>query len=325
MDNSLFVVNWVDLLIILILFFYLLQGLQEGFLSLTASLFSFLASFVVAFRFYPLAGQLLNNSFSLPYGLAKALGFLLLAMVVEAVLGTVASVLLRRLPSSLVATRWNKLLGVFPALLDGLVIVAFILVLLTALPLPSKVKKEVASSQFGNPVLSQTVALESRFKEVFGGAAEEALTFLTIKTEPGQRVDLHFKAEASVVDEAAEAKMLFLVNRERALRGLKRFEWAPELVPVARAHSKDMFVRGYFAHTSPEGKNVADRLKDRNLSFYVVGENLALSPTVDIAHKGLMNSPGHRANILSKDFSKIGIGVMDGGIYGKMFTQIFVD
>ena len=54
-------------------------------------------------------------------------------------------------------------------------------------------------------------------------------------------------------------------------------------------------------------------------------ENLALAPNVDIAHKGLMNSPGHRANILSPSFGRVGIGVIDGGGYGKMFAQEFAD
>lgn len=48
-------------------------------------------------------------------------------------------------------------------------------------------------------------------------------------------------------------------------------------------------------------------------------------PTVIVAHNGLMNSEGHRANILSPEFSRVGIGVIDNGIYGKIFVQIFTD
>ena len=51
----------------------------------------------------------------------------------------------------------------------------------------------------------------------------------------------------------------------------------------------------------------------------------ALAPTVVIAHEGLMNSPGHRANILNPRFRRVGIGVADGGMHGKMFTQNFAD
>jgi uncharacterized protein YkwD len=84
-----------------------------------------------------------------------------------------------------------------------------------------------------------------------------------------------------------------------------------------------MFKRGYFAHNSPEGENVADRAEKVGVDYQVIGENLAYAPTLALAHNGLMNSPGHRANILSSDYQKIGIGVQDGGVYGLMITQVF--
>jgi uncharacterized protein YkwD len=62
-----------------------------------------------------------------------------------------------------------------------------------------------------------------------------------------------------------------------------------------------------------------------NIAFNFAGENLALAPSVDLAMKGLMQSLGHKENILSKDFQKLGVGVIDGGIYGEMFCQEFTD
>jgi uncharacterized protein YkwD len=96
-------------------------------------------------------------------------------------------------------------------------------------------------------------------------------------------------------------------------------------VPVARDYARDMWQRNYFGHVSPEGKSVADRLDEAGITFQVVGENLALAPTLTTAHIGLMNSEGHRANILEPDFKRVGIGVIDNGIYGKLFVQIFTD
>ena len=119
--------------------------------------------------------------------------------------------------------------------------------------------------------------------------------------------------------------MLDLVNRERTQRGLQPLETDGELRLLARAHAADMFKRGYFAHNTPEGLNPFDRMREANIPFTVAGENLALAPTLDMAHDGLMNSPGHRANILNDQFTKIGIGVLDGGIYGKMFVQDFTN
>ena len=92
---------------------------------------------------------------------------------------------------------------------------------------------------------------------------------------------------------------------------------------VARRHSVDMFARGYFAHDTPEGRDPFERMREANVRFLTAGENLALAPTVQVAHRGLMNSPGHRANILHSQFGRVGIGIMDGGIRGLMITQDF--
>jgi uncharacterized protein YkwD len=84
-----------------------------------------------------------------------------------------------------------------------------------------------------------------------------------------------------------------------------------------------MFERGYFSHNTPEGKDPFHRMREAKVMFRTAGENLALSPTVQIAHTGLMNSPGHRANILSPAFGRVGIGIMNGGRRGLMVSQEF--
>jgi uncharacterized protein YkwD len=64
-------------------------------------------------------------------------------------------------------------------------------------------------------------------------------------------------------------------------------------------------------------------MRDSGVRFLTAGENLALAPTIEVAHTGLMNSPGHRANILRREFGRVGIGVMDGGMRGLMVSQEF--
>jgi uncharacterized protein YkwD len=119
--------------------------------------------------------------------------------------------------------------------------------------------------------------------------------------------------------------MLVLVNQERAKAGLKPLVMDPELTQVARQHSADMFARGYFSHYTPEGLSPFDRMHKAGVNFRTAGENLALAPTLTIAHNGLMNSPGHRANILRPQFGRVGIGIMDGGARGLMISQEFRD
>jgi len=76
---------------------------------------------------------------------------------------------------------------------------------------------------------------------------------------------------------------------------------------------------------NPDGKYPFDRMNMANLHFSAAGENLALAQTVQIAHTNLMNSPGHRANILNPEFGHIGIGILDGGYHGLMISQEFTN
>jgi uncharacterized protein YkwD len=60
-----------------------------------------------------------------------------------------------------------------------------------------------------------------------------------------------------------------------------------------------------------------------DIHFLTAGENIALAQSLSIAHNGLMNSPGHRANILNPAFGHVGIGILDGGMFGLMISQEF--
>jgi uncharacterized protein YkwD len=157
--------------------------------------------------------------------------------------------------------------------------------------------------------------------------AEKAVQFLTV--EPGSKqqipLDIPIRGVTYVTDATAESQMLELLNSERTNRGLAPLVLDSAIRDVAREKSRDMFVRRYFSHYDPEGKNASDRMDNANVPYTVVGENLAYAPDLASAHNGLMNSEGHRANILEERFRRIGIGVIDGGSYGKMFTQIFAD
>jgi uncharacterized YkwD family protein len=118
--------------------------------------------------------------------------------------------------------------------------------------------------------------------------------------------------------------MFNLVNEERKLRGLHELKIHEGLVKVARLKSKDMIDLRYFAHQSPTYGSPFDMMRNAGIAYTYAGENLAGAPTVARAHTALMNSPGHRANILNVNYTHVGIGIVDGGMYGKMFTQMFI-
>lgn len=123
---------------------------------------------------------------------------------------------------------------------------------------------------------------------------------------------------------ADEQKMLDLVNAERKKAGLDPLKIDMRLVDISRKKSRDMIDKNYFGHTSPTYGTPFNALKANGIAYTYAGENLAGAPTVEQAHKSLMASPGHRANILNPNYNYVGIGIVDGGPYGKMFTQTFI-
>ncbi len=121
-----------------------------------------------------------------------------------------------------------------------------------------------------------------------------------------------------------QARMLELVNAERTKAGLNPLAWDAELANVANVKAKDMVDNNYFSHTSPTYGSPFDMMKSFGIRYRTAGENLAGYSSVEGAHNGLMNSEGHRKNILNPSFTHIGIGVQRSPRYGYVFVQMFV-
>lgn len=139
------------------------------------------------------------------------------------------------------------------------------------------------------------------------------------KTPAGSQTDANANALT-----AAEQQMLTLVNQARSQNNAGPLTVDPQLTNMARLKSQDMINNNYFSHNSPTYGSPFDMMKSFGISYVKAGENLAGNRDVQAAHNALMNSPGHRKNILDPDFTHIGIGIKKGGTYGNMFTQEFV-
>lgn len=145
----------------------------------------------------------------------------------------------------------------------------------------------------------------------------------SIKKETEVALDGYYGLKNDAIKQAFETQLFDLANVERAQNNLKAFTWAPEVVPVARAHSEDMKNRDYFDHQNPEGLYSYDRLENVSIYGSISGENIAAGQTNAIfAHEGWMNSLGHRQGILSNT-TRLGVGVAFGGSYQIYYTQNF--
>lgn len=119
-----------------------------------------------------------------------------------------------------------------------------------------------------------------------------------------------------------EQEVVRLVNAERAKAGLSPLTEDWQLSRVARYKSQDMRDRGYFSHQSPTYGSPYDMMRAFGISYRTAGENIAMGQrTPEAVVNAWMNSSGHRANILSKSFTKIGVGyVASGNYWTQMFT-----
>jgi uncharacterized protein YkwD len=152
-----------------------------------------------------------------------------------------------------------------------------------------------------------------RQQDVTGAVpAADTTTLVSVPTCDGSTFELN----------VSEKRMFALHNQTRGKRGLKPLCVSPDLTKVARSRSQDMLDRDYFSHYPPDGTDITDHVRPLRYPGpgreYKVGENLAKGgdgldqDIADHLFEGLMNSPGHKKNILRKVFSEVGVGARSG-------------
>jgi len=125
--------------------------------------------------------------------------------------------------------------------------------------------------------------------------------------------------------EGFEYQLFDVTNAERAKRGLNVLDWNEEVRGTARKHSTDMADNHYFDHTNQQGQSPFDRMQEDGIAFMSAGENLAQGqPSSIYAHQGLMNSEGHRKNIVNDGFTELGVGVDFNEDNQPVYTENFL-
>lgn len=315
--------NLIDLFLILIGLLCVWNGWKKGFIAASLELVLWLGSLIAGFLLYKYTAsfieKLINNLGVLLYPLA----FIITVIIIRIIFSVVIRYVFKSLSKEIHDNVFNKAMGIIPGFINGIIYIVIIVAVLFSLPLWDGLSKETRNSTIANKAAVQIEWLDEKLSPVFDEAVRKTLNKLTV--EPGSReiIKLHFTVANPVTKSDLEIEMLEMVNTERMKAGLHPLKADPELTMVARAHSHDMFARGYFSHYSPEGKDPFDRMRAAQVRFITAGENLAMGRTLSICHKGLMNSPGHRANILRPAFGRLGIGILDGGMYGLMVSQEF--
>lgn len=109
----------------------------------------------------------------------------------------------------------------------------------------------------------------------------------------------------------ADAEQIFaLANEARLQAGVGQLQWDPALAQAALQHCQRMAAEGPIAHRYGGEPDLSERAAQAGAHFSVIEENVAVGPSADAIHEEWMQSPGHRANLLSPDVDRVGVAVV---------------
>ncbi len=251
--------NWVDLVFLLLIVYFVLTN--NGFIDTFFEGMGFLVSLFVSYKLYALFGNLLIVNFTFPKGIAEAAGFFIAWFLAEAffylIIGTVLIPHLKKLEEHPV----NISLGFLAAAFQASLLFLFVVSLIFAFPVQGQIKNDILNSRTGPFFVNLSQSFEKQITNIFGGAIDETLNFLTVKPDSSEIVNLGFKLKESQVsvDPQSEQVMFDLINKERTQRGIPPLTASIELKDLARNYGTQIFATGVFSHVSGSGRIDARR------------------------------------------------------------------
>lgn len=292
--------NTADIILILSILFFSWLGYRRGFINSCIDLVKWTGALFAAIFLYPGVTDVLAQNFLIAPEWQKPVAFVLL-FTTSLLLLTILFILVKKMIALPVQYSFtNKITGLIPGFLTG---VAIAIVLAKILALSVWFNENNDENKGLLPALNNsTVWLDDRMEKVFATPTPSPL--ISGATEKIYTESDEFKSASFIARPDLEEQMLHMVNAERKTAGLKLLQADGKLQLAAHAHAADMFTKGYFSHTNPDGLSPFERMKKLGIKYLSAGENLAHSDDLEAAHTGLMNSPGHRANILNHQLEK---------------------
>lgn len=319
----------IDVLILLVVAWFALSGARRGFVLSVFDIVALALTIILATKGFHFAGALIATQFGWSIAVADVFGFVALLIIGELahqvgaamIAGVLRPVFTFMPPINYV----NKIAGVIPGAIRGVGYVAVVLIAIQSLPLSSSLASMVSAAPVAGMISHLVGGMTPSFDSAVGVLIDGRTPNLpdpTLGLTDHLPIPQGINATASP---AAEAELVQMTNLARAQAGVPPLLVDKQMTQVALAHSLEMFHLAYFSHDSPTNGTPLDRFHAAGITFIDIGENVAYAPSISLAFRGLMNSPGHRANILSPQFHRIGVGVAEAGIWGYMVTQDFAN
>jgi uncharacterized protein YkwD/uncharacterized membrane protein required for colicin V production len=319
----------IDLVIVALLGLLLVRGWLRGFVREGMDLVGLVFGTVLAFRLGPAVGVIVTAMANTSDEASRLIGgfIVFFGVGIGAAFVTRAIERRARMPGLNLVNRAG---GAGLAAAWGVFLATLMLTLAVVLPMPPAVADSLDDSAVARTLTDPSGLPQELFTGLSGDRIIE--TMLNLRDVVGTRrvivesdavVEIP-PADSSDLEQSDDAarEIFDLVNRARIEAGLDPLAWSDALATVGLGHAFEMYEEGYFAHRSPETGDVGDRLQAAGITYAIGGENLALAATVEDVHDGLMDSPGHRANIEGESYRRLGVAVVSGPL-GLMTVQVF--
>ncbi len=319
--------NLIDFFVAIAILAYIIEGYSVGFLAGFIDLFTFFLSIILSFKLYPfLASLILKLHISMQF--SNIISFIILVVILELIIRTIVVNIYRRskvevaLSNNYSLYKLNQILGSLTGILSALILISILLTAFIILPISQPIKNSISNSFFGMNLIPTLQRLDNYLAS---NTNDSSLLYLSVEPNQTTVQNLGFTYSNFTENLEDEKSMLQMLNDQRIQNGLSPLISDNSLKQVALLHGEDMLKNGYFSHNDLNGRTFNQRFSDNEIEYSFAGENLAFAPNVSAAMNGLLASPGHRANILSTNFKKVGIVVLNAGVYGEMFVQDFTD
>ncbi|HJR44807.1 MAG TPA: CvpA family protein [Actinomycetota bacterium] len=322
----------VDLVVVAVVLFAIVRGWRNGTLREGFGLFGLIAGVLLAPALVGPLGELIESFSNMNLTAARLSALIAVVALIEIAFIVVGIRKTKEL--EIAGPRWldragGAVLGVFRAVtVAALLLYSLLAVSASERSLPG-FTEGVVDSVSGRVLADPSSPVTNLYDALLARSDDMRSLTLSVRQQTGFRPSVgsdrvtFVGAEGSLsAVEEAERELLALMNDERERRGLEPLAWCESCAEVARGHARDMYREGYFSHVDSRGSDPFDRMRQARIAYAAAGENLAVAPTVEEAHRGLLASPDHRANMLRPSFDQVGIGVVNGP-YGLMCTEVF--
>jgi len=319
---------FVDIVIVLMLVQAVIVGRRRGLIHLSLELACLLAATATALLSYGVIGAVIRNWLPLSTSLTNTIGFAVIWIISETIYTLCVWIfVLQRIRKQFLLQEVNEIGGAVLGACKTLIVLTVSLLIFAGVPLQASIKRVVTDAYIPNILLTGTNLWQVWMNSNLGHDVSDTLDFYTTSsnTDDDKPTLLGFSTDQVKTSVSSEDALLGLINTERTKKNLPALKMNAKARSVARVYAAKILSTGYFSHVDRQGNTPYMRLREGGVFFDAAGENLASAPTVQLAHQGLMNSKGHRENILSPYFHEVGLGVVDAGAYGLMVVEDFTD